>query len=211
MIQQKQFTFNSFQVNCYVLYDETKECVIIDAACYSELEKKELCDFIDENNLKPVRLLNTHCHVDHILGNHCITKKYGIYSEAHIGEKNSLEVAKEYGLCFGFDVEVPIDIESYIEDNQIITFGNSSLEAIHVPGHSLGSICFYSEVDKILISGDVLFHNSIGRTDLPGGNYEQLITGIKSKLFTLKNEVVVLPGHGNETSIGHEKWSNPFF
>jgi len=114
-------------------------------------------------------------------------------------------------LCFGFEVEGPVNIEKFIEDKQIIEFGNSSLEAIHVPGHSLGSICFYSEDDKILISGDVLFHNSIGRSDLPGGNHEQLIKGIRTKLFKLHNDVMVYPGHGNETSIGHEKWSNPFF
>lgn len=211
MITIKQFTFNSFQVNCYVLFDETKECAIIDASCYSESEKNELRKFIDENGLKPVQLLNTHCHVDHILGNHFITKIYNIYPEAHEGEKNSMEVAKEYGLCFGFEVEGPVNIEKFILDKQIIEFGNSKLEAIHVPGHSLGSICYYCENDKFLISGDVLFHNSIGRTDLPGGNYEQLITGIRTKLLTLKNEVKVFPGHGNETSIGHEKWSNPFF
>lgn len=211
MIKIKQFVFNAFQVNCFVLYDETKECVIIDASCYDEKEKKEISDFISENNLKPIHLLNTHCHIDHILGNKYISDTYNIVPEAHESDKQFVDSAKDYGSTFGFNVEGPKPIGKFLKDGETIEFGNSKIVTIHVPGHSLGSLCYYSKEDKFVIAGDVLFNGGIGRTDLPGGNYESLITNIKEKLFTLDDETTVFPGHGPKTDIGNEKWSNPFF
>ncbi|HBX52634.1 MAG: MBL fold hydrolase [Bacteroidetes bacterium GWF2_33_38] len=211
MIKLKQFTFNAFQVNCYVLYDETNECVIIDASCYTRAEKDELKQFIAEKGLKPIHLLNTHCHIDHILGNYFISDTYNIFPEAHEGEKMFVDAAKQYGQSFGFDIEGPVPIQKFLIENQLISIGNSSIKTIHVPGHSPGSICYYAESEKLLISGDVLFNNSIGRSDLPGGNHEQLIIGIREKLLSLNDDVAVYPGHGEHTSIGNEKWSNPYF
>ena len=210
MIQIKKFTFNPVQENTYVLYDETGECIIVDAGCFFDYEKKELDDFISDKQLTPVKLVNTHCHFDHILGiTHCRTK-YKIPFYAHPEDAFLVERIVEHGDRFGVPVE-PVDAPDHpLNEGDQVAFGNSVLEVIHVPGHAPGHLVFYHEEQQFMLAGDVLFYGSIGRTDLPKGNFEQLVFNIKSKLFVLPEETVVYSGHGPETSIGFEKRSNPF-
>ncbi len=211
MIQIKQLVFNPFQENTYILYDETKEAVIIDPGCNNADEENMLVSFIEENELVPVKLLNTHGHIDHILGNYFIKKKYNLHLEAHVDDEFLLSDAKNYGANFGIIMqEEPPLIDKYLNEGDTVEFGNSTLHILHVPGHSPGSIVFYNEEEKILIGGDVLFNDSIGRTDLPGGDYDLLATGIKEKIFTLNKNIEVYPGHGTSTSIDKEKKYNPF-
>ena len=210
MIQIKKFTFNPVQENTFLLYDETKECIIVDAGCYFENEKKELDDFISENGLKPVKLVNTHCHFDHLLGVTYCRSKYNIPFLAHKDDAFLVERAVESGDRFAVPLE-PIDQpDGFLEEGQKIKFGDSFLEMIHVPGHAPGSIVFHQPEQKFIIAGDVLFYGSIGRTDLPMGSFEQLTSNIKNKLFILPDETAVYCGHGPETSIGFEKKNNPF-
>lgn len=210
MIQIKKFTFNPVQENTYVLYDETGECIIVDAGCYFDYERDELDHFIVKNELNPVKLVNTHCHFDHILGiNHC-RAKYNIPFYAHPEDAFLVERMIEHGDRFGVPVE-PVDPADHaLEEGVPVTFGNSSLDVIHVPGHAPGHIVLHQVEYKFLMAGDVLFYGSIGRTDLPRGSYEQLISNIKNKLFPLADETTVYSGHGPETSIGFEKKNNPF-
>ena len=206
-----KFTFNPFQENTYVLYDDSKECIIIDPGCLQEKEKLELVDFIDSENLKPVRLINTHCHIDHIFGNHFISEKYNLPLEIHEGELPVLNAIPQVAMMYGIPFNDPIPtVEKFIKEGDIIEFGNSKLEALFTPGHSPASLSFYCEASKFIIAGDVLFYGSIGRTDLPGGDYNTLISSIKDKYFPLGDDVVVYPGHGPKTTIGYEKKTNPF-
>jgi len=206
----KKFTFNPVEVNAIVLWDDTLECVIIDPACYYPHEEQQLKLFIETNHLKPVRLLNTHGHFDHLMGNRFVEKTWGLKAEIHKEDNQLVEQADRQAAMFGMSMPKPPLPGSFFEDDEIITFGNSTLKVIYVPGHSKGGVAFYSEADQLLIAGDILFCGSVGRTDLPGGNHEQLIKGIKEKLMVLDPEVKVYCGHGAETTIGVEKWSNPF-
>jgi hydroxyacylglutathione hydrolase len=205
----KIFTFNPVEENTYVLYDETGECVIVDCGCYSSNEKEELQNFISDKKLTVKHLINTHLHFDHCFGINFIQDTYNVVLEAHAGDEEFLKRLPEQASMFGFRIteKIPV-IGHYLQENDEIHFGNQSLKAIHVPGHSPGSIVFYSEEQACLFSGDVLFQHSIGRTDLPGGNSKLLIDGILSKLYTLPDETRVFPGHGPETSIGYEKKNN---
>ncbi len=206
-----KFTFNPFQENTYVLHDETKECIIIDPGCYDENEKLELVEFIEKENLKPVRLINTHCHIDHIFGNHFISEKYNLPLEIHEGELPVLNAVPQVAMMYGIPFSDPIPtVENFIKEGDIIEFGSSSLESIYTPGHSPASLSFYCKEAKFIIAGDVLFYGSIGRTDLPGGNYNTLISSIKDKLFPLGDDVEVYPGHGPKTTIAYEKKNNTF-
>ena len=212
MIIVKQFTFNFFGENTYLLYDETKEAVLIDCGCITPYEGEALSGFLNENNLTLKRLLSTHYHFDHVIGNAYIFHRYGIRPEMHRDEKSpttpTLNMqASKFGIPMNFE-----DIEPLrnIEDNEEIHFGNSRLKAILVPGHSPASLAFYSEVDNIVFSGDALFKESIGRTDLWGGNYGALISSIRNKLITLPGNTIVYPGHGPSTTIDYEKVNNPF-
>ncbi len=211
MIHIEIMEFNPFRENTYIVYDETKEAVIIDPGCNSSEEKKHLTTFIENNNLKPVKLLNTHGHIDHILGNSFVKEKYNLPLEAHIGDEFLIVDARNYGSAMGISMpdDAPL-IDKYLTEEDTIKFGNSVLNILHVPGHSPGSLVFYNEEAKILICGDVLFNDSIGRTDLPGGDYDLLAKGIKEKIFTLDKNIVVYPGHGPSTSIDKEKKYNPF-
>lgn len=210
MIQIAAFTFNPFQENTFILYDETKECVIIDPGCYSQAEKEKLSDFIEKNELTPVRLLNTHCHIDHILGNKYVSEKYGLLPEFNEKELEILLATSVYGPSMGIQVETSPNPENYLDEGDVVTFGNSKLDIIFTPGHCPGEICFYSDEQKFVIGGDVLFQGSIGRTDLPGGDYATLINSIKTKLLPLGDDYTVFPGHGPETTIGKEKMYNQF-
>lgn len=207
----KTFTFNEFSENTYVLYDETKECVIIDPGCNSKAEREELTGFIKDNQLKPVLLINTHCHIDHILGNALVASTYGLALGVHLGEQSVLDSGRQVSAMYGIPYEVSPDITVFYNENDVITFGQSRLKVLYTPGHSPASICLYEENSRQVIAGDVLFEGSIGRTDLPGGDYDTLINSIKTRLFTLPDEVKVYPGHGPSTTIGYEKKYNPFF
>ena len=211
MIRIKSFVFNSFQVNTYVLYDDINECLIVDAGCYDDEEKTELLCFLKDKSLKPVALLNTHCHIDHLLGNSFIHEQFGLLTQAHKFEKPMLEGANQQGKLFGFEIEQPPAIGNFLEEKDKVKFGNSELLVIHVPGHSRGSLAFYNKAQKFVLDGDVLFQGGIGRTDLPGGDYETLIESITGKIFSLDEDVIVYSGHGPNTTIGEEKKFNPFF
>lgn len=210
MLNVHYFTFNGFQENCYLLYDESNECIIIDPGCYSVAEQNLLVDFIEKNNLTPVRLLNTHCHIDHILGNNFVSKKYKLGLEIHNEDLNTLLATTEYGHLYGFTVDPSPTPTHFIDEKTRIKFGNSELEIRFTPGHAPGHIVFINHPHRFVINGDVLFLNSIGRTDLPGGDFDTLINSIKSQLFTLPDDYVVYTGHGPNTSIGNEKKHNPF-
>jgi hydroxyacylglutathione hydrolase len=210
MIQITSFAFNPFQENTYVLHDETKECIIIDPGCYAPLEQAELSTFIENENLKPVRLILTHCHIDHILGCKYISNRYNLVSEINKIEMPVFDSAERAAAIFGIRLEKPPAPGKFIDENDLIKFGNSSLAILFTPGHSPGSLCFYNNEQKFVIGGDVLFRGSIGRTDLPGGNFDTLISSIKDKLFPLGDDFMVYPGHGPETTIGFEKTNNPF-
>lgn len=208
----KKFEFNMFPVNCYLLWDNTNEAVIIDAGCFFEKEKQELLDFIADNKLTVKRLINTHLHIDHVLGNPFIYKHFGLKSEAHKADEFWLDGLIQQGRMFGFELEEePVPLEKHLNEGDVITFGESALECIHVPGHSPGSIVFHHKESHSLFSGDVLFQGSIGRADLEGGNFEDLKKNIIQKLFILPSESVIYPGHGPKTTIGNEKKYNPFF
>jgi hydroxyacylglutathione hydrolase len=206
----QSFTFNPFSENTYVLWDDTLECVIIDPGCYEKHEELQLENFISDNKLKPVALLNTHCHIDHILGNYFVAKKYALTPKINPIEKQVMDAVKSYAHVYGINYTPSPDPDLSLNDNDVITFGNTSLRLILAPGHSPGSICFYNEAEKILIGGDVLFLESIGRTDLPGGNHDQLLRSIRERIFTLPPEVKVYAGHMDPTTVGHEIKHNPF-
>lgn len=201
-----------FPVNCYVIWGETKEAVVIDAGCFYDEEKQALKNFILSNELNVKHLLNTHLHLDHIFGNPFMLKEFGLQAEACQIDEFWLESAPKQSRMFGFELkEAPVPLGKYLIDGDIITFGNIALEAIHVPGHSPGSLVFYCKEENCMFSGDVLFQGSIGRADLTGGNFEELKEHICSRLFVLPNETIVYPGHGAPTTIGIEKAENPFF
>jgi len=206
----KKFKFNPIEVNAFVLWDETLECVIIDPACFYPEEEQQLKLFIETNNLRPVKLLNTHGHFDHLMGNRFVEKTWGLSCEIHQEDNYLVEQASSQSLLFGMSIPKPPLPGHFFVDGEILSFGNSTLKVIFVPGHSPGGVAFYSEADKMLIAGDILFYGSVGRTDLPKGNHEQLITGIKEKLLVLDPDVRVYCGHGPETTIGAEKRNNPF-
>lgn len=210
MFQIKAFTFNPVQENTYLFYNEYKECIIIDPGCYFDSEKEELKSFINLNKFQLKILLNTHCHLDHVFGNKFIAEEYKVTLKTHSLEKSILEMAPTSGLMFNLPFDNYQGEVIYIEEGDTIFLRDDQLEVIHVPGHSPGSICFYCEKQHFLIGGDVLFQNSIGRTDLPFGNQEDLLRNIRGKLFILPDDVIVYPGHGPATNIGIEKKENPY-
>jgi len=210
MASIKKFVFNAFQVNTYVLFDDSKECVIIDPGCSDGVESLQLNDFIQEEGLKPIKVLLTHTHIDHVLGCNAVEELIGIGPELHksgmVFLNHSMDTAETYGLNLDKN---PIP-KGYIEEGDVITFGNSSLEVLYTPGHADGSVCFLNRDEEYVIVGDVLFQMSIGRTDFPTGSFDVLKKSIFEKLFTLPDNTTVYSGHGPETSIGFEKANNPF-
>ena len=210
MIKVQKFVVNPLGENSYIVSDDTRECIFIDPGFHYEEEYQEVKDYIKDNRLIPVKITNTHCHFDHILGVEFVRNEYNIPFCAHADDAFWVERAIDQGGMFGFNIKSVAPIEEFLKENDYINFGTSKLEIIHVPGHSPGHVVFYSKTDKILIAGDVLFYGSIGRTDLPGGNFETLISGIKNKLFILPDDTKVFSGHGPETTLGFEKKTNPF-
>ncbi len=210
MINIQSFTFNAFQENTYVLYDETNEAVIIDPGCYEQNEQEELREFIADKNLKVTELVNTHCHVDHVLGNSFVKRTFRVPFRIHQEELSTLKSVEAYGPAYGFHAYEPLEPDAFFKEGEKIRFGNSTLDILFVPGHSVGHVAFYSPDFDFCIGGDVLFYRSIGRYDLPGGDYKVLMNSIKTKLFSLPDQTVVYPGHGPVTKIADEKKFNPF-
>lgn len=210
MIQLKMFTFNPVQENTYVLWNEKNEALIIDPGCYFTAEQETLQDFITRQALKPVQLINTHCHLDHVFGNKWVAKNYHLELWLHPIAEKELQFAPASGLSWGLPVDNYSGPFHYLNHGDKVRIGKDELEVFFTPGHSPGSICFYCAKQHFIISGDVLFFESIGRSDLPGGNHLQLLQSIEEKLFILPDETIVYPGHGPNTTIGHEKKHNPY-
>ena len=207
----KIFTFNQFFENTFIISDSTNECIIIDPGCYDKKEKQILQDYILSNNLVPTRLINTHCHIDHILGNNFVSKTWDLELEIHHKDIDLLKNSKDIADLYGFvNYEKSPITNKFLVEGDIIEFGKSNLEVLFTPGHAPGHISLYSKNENFIISGDVLFNNSIGRTDLPGGNYSTLIDTIKSKILCLDDSTVVYCGHGPSTTVGKERINNPF-
>lgn len=210
MLSLQSFSFNAFQENTYVIYNEKKQCWIVDPGMYASEEVSQFCKYIDDNNLKPIAIINTHAHLDHIFGVNALKAKYNIPFCIHKSDMPVLKGAAGSAMLFGFRFKDTPTVDEFIPDSTSYQLNTDELEIILVPGHSPGSIAFYSATNKWVISGDALFNGSIGRTDLPGGNHDQLINSIKDKLFTLPEDTVVYSGHGPSTTIGVEKKTNPF-
>jgi hydroxyacylglutathione hydrolase len=210
MLTVKSFTFNPVEENTYVLYNEKKQCCIIDPGCYFENEKAELKSFIEKTDLEPVLLLNTHCHLDHVFGNKFVAETWELELHIHEKEKKMLELAPASGQMW----QLPFDNYEgeliFLKEGEKVKWGADELDIFFTPGHSPGSICFYDEREEFVIAGDVLFNGSIGRTDLPGGDFDTLMNSIQTQIFTLPDSTKVYPGHGPMTTVGFEKMNNPF-
>lgn len=206
----QSFAFNAFEENTFVLYDETKEAVIIDPGCYEQAERDTLDQFIAGHQLQVKVLLNTHCHIDHVLGNDYVKDTYQVRLLIHKTEEPVLRAVKVYAANYGFPLYREANPDGFLGEGEVVRFGNTELEVLFLPGHSPGHVAFYNRKDGVIIGGDVLFAGSVGRTDLPGGSFDTLIQSIHRKLFTLPDQVVIYPGHGPATTLGEEKVSNPF-
>jgi hydroxyacylglutathione hydrolase len=206
-----RLVFSPIDVNTYILSDDSDNCAIIDCGCYDNSEFDKLVRFIEGRKLNPVLLLNTHCHLDHVFGNGFMLEKYNLKTLSGLEDEVNRISAVKHAALFGLSMNEPPEPGGFIADSQIIKFGSTELIALNVPGHSPGSIAFYSEKDGCVFTGDALFAGSIGRTDLEGGDYETLINSIQSRLFVLPPSTVVYPGHGSQTTIEKEKMTNPFF
>lgn len=211
-MQVHKFTFNAFQENTYIVADEANNCVIIDPGCYTAEERRELFDFIEKNALQPLAVLNTHAHIDHILGNAAVIEKYAIPFYMHQEDLTTLRAVAGYAHLYGFEGYIPSpEPTSYIEDRQILSFGDIRFTVIFGPGHAPGHVAFYSPEENFVINGDILFRGSFGRTDLPGGDFETLRNTLLNIMFKLPEETVVYSGHGSETTIGFEKKNNAIY
>jgi len=210
MLTVKSFEFSPIQENTYILYNEFNNAMIIDPGCYFDGEKETLADFIDKMKLTPKMLLNTHCHLDHVFGNKFVAEKYGLTLRIHEGEKKVLEFAPASGLMYNMPFDNYNGAFDFIKEGEVIDLDNDSLEALFTPGHSPASLSFYNKKDGFVIGGDVLFRQSIGRTDLPGGDLDTLIESIRTQLFVLPDDTKVFSGHGPVTTVGYEKRNNPF-
>lgn len=210
MLKVKVFTFSPIQENTYVLYNDEGKALIIDPGCYTKEEQDILRQFIESESLTPVQLANTHCHLDHVFGNKWVYDTYNTPLHIHPQEEQMLQLAPLSGEKWGLPFINYTGPLNYLHEGDTIQIGNDALKIIFTPGHSPASICFYCEKQQFIIGGDVLFRGSIGRTDLPGGNYDTLIKSIREQLFILPDEVTIFPGHGIKTTIGYEKRNNPF-
>ena len=207
-----RFTFNMFGVNTYILWDDiSREALIVDPGMINEKEQKEIKAFLDANNLNLKHLINTHMHIDHAFGISYVKENYNLKLECNLEDQFLAQRLNEQANMFGLPIPMSdLQIDKDLKDGEKIQLGDEHISILHVPGHSPGSVVLYAPQSNFIISGDVLFNTSIGRTDLPGGNYAQLINAINNKLMTLPDDVIVYPGHGPETSIGYEKQKNPY-
>jgi hydroxyacylglutathione hydrolase len=211
MLQVKSFTFNALAENTYVLYEPNGSAAIVDPGCYNQAERAKLQAFIAEQGLQVTHLLNTHCHVDHVLGNQWVKDTYRVPLQAHELERQNLAMNPLFAPMFGLPQYQNSEIDEVITPGQTIWVGQWALETRFVPGHSPGHLAFYHPAGQWVISGDVLFQGSIGRTDLPGGDYATLERSVREVLFALPATTTVYCGHGPATSIGHEQLTNPYF
>lgn len=204
------FVFNGFQENTYLVYDSTKDCIVIDPGCHSPEEKTSLKDYIKNNDLKPVALINTHCHLDHIFGNRFVAMEYGLELTGDRDELPNLQNSPLISKAYGVEMDPSPEMKNFLSDGNEFKFGNTELKILSTPGHSNGGISLWCEKEGFIIVGDVLFKESIGRYDLPGGDPHVLMTSINDKLLQLDDAIEVYPGHGPKTTIGHERVNNPF-
>jgi glyoxylase-like metal-dependent hydrolase (beta-lactamase superfamily II) len=211
MIRIKKFTFNPFQENSYLLINDEDECIIIDPGCFDANEEKQLSHYLESEGLTPRHLINTHFHIDHVLGNHFVAEKYNLSVTAYDSEIDMSAMADRSAELYGIPYKPSPKPSIFLKEGDTIDFGGSKLDILFVPGHSPDHIVIVCEAEDFMIGGDVLFRGSIGRTDLPGGNHEDLINNITNKIFPLKESIKVYSGHGPETTIGVEKTTNPFF
>ena len=210
MLTIHTFCFNAFQENTFVLFNSEKEAIIVDPGCYLKHEQAQLANFISVNNLTPKLLLNTHCHLDHVFGNNFVSETYGLTALFHQKEQAVIDRLPEGGARWGVPTEAYKGKVQYIQQDELIQFGKDVFKVLETPGHSPGSVCFYNRKEEYVIAGDVLFEGSIGRTDLPGGDFDTLIRSIKSQLMVMSDDVLVYSGHGPLTTIGQERISNPY-
>lgn len=206
MLQIKTFVFNPFSENTYVVFDETKDCVIIDPGCCTPKEDEQLFRFVDENELNVSMVINTHGHIDHVAGNASVVQRYKAKVAAGVGARPDFVKVQFQARFFGFPLDKPVALPDFeLPEDEIIKVGNSTLEVMTTPGHAKGSISLYAELEGLVFTGDALFCRSIGRTDLPGGDYAELCRSIKEKLFRLPDDTTVFCGHGETTTIGEER------
>lgn len=210
MLTIKTFVFSPVQENTYVLSGQKDACCIIDPGCYFGNERRELQEYIEQQGLTPRMLLNTHCHLDHVFGNKFVHDTWDLPIHLHEKEKPVLEMAIAMGRTWGLPFESYRGPMVLLQPGEKVLLGEDELEILFLPGHSPGSVGFYCAAQGFLIGGDVLFRESIGRTDLPGGDHATLLRSIRETLWVLPDETVVYPGHGEETTIGWEKKHNPF-
>lgn len=210
MLTIYKHVFNAFQENTYIVADETKQCAIIDAGCSNEKERNELVQTIETHGLTPVKLLNTHCHIDHFPGNKFVCDKYNLLPEFHEIEMFVMRGALDYQDYFGFRLEASPTPKIFLKEGDVVKFGNTELEVLFTPGHSPGHLSFYAGEEKKIFSGDVLFAGSVGRYDIPGADGHVLFETITTKMMLLSDDVKVYSGHGPETTIGRERKTNPF-
>ncbi len=207
----KTFTVNPFSMNCYIYWDEkSKEGVIIDPGAFEDFEKDEILDYIHSIGIGIKLILNTHGHIDHILGNDWAKKTFNVPLLMHKDDMPLIEKAPEQGAMFGVVFPKPPEPDMFIDETDTIKFAGSEFKIIHTPGHSPGSVCFIDEKEKVIFGGDVVFCGSIGRTDLWMGDIEVLLDSIKNKIFSYPDDFIIYAGHMEETSIGEERENNPF-
>ncbi|MFA7116325.1 MAG: MBL fold metallo-hydrolase [Bacteroidales bacterium] len=206
----KTFYFNDLRTACYVLYDHAGNCAIVDPGCGSDSEKNRLVKFVEENNLKPQKIINTHGHFDHVMGNVFVTRKWNIPTYMNVNDLKEVSRVAAYGKYFGYEIPQPRQDVIDIKDKDIIEVGDIKLQVRFVPGHSKGSVALYNEKEAYVISGDVIFAGSIGRTDLPGGDLDALKNSLATKILTLPPNTNILPGHGPKTDVASELATNPF-
>jgi hydroxyacylglutathione hydrolase len=210
VIHIHSFTFSPIQENTYVLYNDQGLCAIVDPGCYFPQEREEMADFIEKKKLQPTLLLNTHGHLDHIFGDKFVAEKYQLQPHIHPTEKQVFEYAGVSSLMYNMPFDIYTGAFIYLQEGDTVKLGEDVLQVLFTPGHSPGSISFYSKADGFVIGGDVLFQRSIGRTDLPGGDFDTLINSIRQNLLVLPDATKVFSGHGPATTIGEEKLHNPF-
>lgn len=210
MLHVKVFLFSPIRENTYIVYNDENQCMIIDPGCYSDTEREALAAYVESRKLKPVLLVNTHCHLDHVFGNKFVAETWGLVPYIHADEQAMLDYAPTSGLMWNLPFDAWQGEVRYLVPGEKLTLGKDSLDILLTPGHSPGSLSFYAPAEGFVIAGDVLFRESIGRTDLPGGHMDTLARSIRTQLYTLPDNTRVLPGHGPETTIGWEKRHNPF-